>query len=108
MSLIPGSIHNFEGLAKRRFLTHIIGSMKVNKHFTHLSTVKEWENEVVRTFITRWKKEVQSMEGLDYKSALAMFIESLRSSSLYVSLRADTLASYALAIWQANIFTREY
>lgn len=42
------------------------------------------------------------MEGLDDKSALTMFIEVLRVGNLYVILKTDTPASYALAIRCAN------
>lgn len=44
----------------------------------------------------------QSVEELDDKSPLAMFIEALRVGNLYVILKMDTLASYAMAILYAD------
>lgn len=78
--------------------------MRSKRHFTHLTTEKQGENESPMSFITRWQKEVQSVEGLDDKSALAMFIKALRVGDLYVSLKTDTPASYPLAMRRANLY----
>lgn len=56
----------------------------------------------MKAFIARWQKEVQSVEELDDKLVLAMFIKALRVGNLYVSLKMDTPASYAMAIRWAN------
>lgn len=52
-------------------------SLKLKKHFTHLLRVKQKEGETLKAYIARWQKEVQVVEGLDDKSTLTMFIESL-------------------------------
>lgn len=101
MNLPPSSVHNFEGLAES-FLIHFAGSMREKKHFTHLTTVKQGDNKSLKSFITRWQKEVRSVEELDEKSALVMFIEALRVGDLYISLKTDTPASYPLAMQPAN------
>lgn len=104
MSLPPGSIYSFEELVKC-FLLHFAGSMKTMRHFMHLSTVKQrggGGGEPLRKFLARWQKETQMVEGLDDKSALALFMEALQVGFLYESLRNDTLPTYALAIKRTN------
>lgn len=49
MSLPPSSIYSFEDLAEC-FLTHFADSMEAKRHFTHLSTIKQGENESMRSF----------------------------------------------------------
>lgn len=47
MTLPPQSIYKFEEFFKC-FLTHFASSMKVNKYFTHLSTIEQNEGEMLR------------------------------------------------------------
>nr|GMC49057.1 uncharacterized protein LOC109146924 [Ipomoea batatas] len=40
------------------------------------------EGEALKTYLTRWQKEVQTIEGLDEQVAITFFMESLRADHL--------------------------
>lgn len=76
MPLLPRSVYNFEEFIEL-FLTHFAGNMKAKKHFTHPYMVRQGNDETLWSFIAQWQTKVHVIEGLDEKSALIMFIESL-------------------------------
>ncbi|XP_019184506.1 PREDICTED: uncharacterized protein LOC109179474 [Ipomoea nil] len=101
VALPPGSIRNFEELADR-FMSHYVANIKPQKDLTHLGDVHQEEGESLKTYLARWKKEIQSIEEVEDQTALTFFIESLRSGQLYRDLRDNRPATYAEAIHMAN------
>ncbi|XP_031104440.1 uncharacterized protein LOC116007921 [Ipomoea triloba] len=115
ISLPRGSVSTFEDLANQ-FLTRFAGSMRARKHFTDLTEVNQGEYESLKDYIKRWQKEIQAVDGIDDKSALMMFMRSLRSGKLFEDLfmrslrsgklfedlRNNTPDTYAQAIQRAN------
>nr|GME05145.1 uncharacterized protein LOC109158413 [Ipomoea batatas] len=101
ISLPRGSVSTFEDLANQ-FLTRFASSMRARKHFTDLTEVNQGEYESLKDYIKRWQKEIQAVDGIDDKSALMMFMRSLRSGKLFEDLRNNTPDTYAQAIQRAN------
>ncbi|XP_031127676.1 uncharacterized protein LOC116029774 [Ipomoea triloba] len=101
LSLPPRTIDCFETLGEQ-FLTYFAGSIKTKRHFTALTAVQQGETETLKEFLGRWKKEIQTVEGLDDRIAITLFMEALKAGDLFASLRTDTPETYAQAIQRAN------
>nr|GLL21802.1 uncharacterized protein LOC109149038 [Ipomoea trifida] len=81
LALPSRSIRCFNDLADR-FLTHYAVNIKPQRNLTHLSGISQDEGEALKTYLTRWQKEVQTIEGLDEQVAITFFMESLRADHL--------------------------
>ncbi|XP_031090841.1 uncharacterized protein LOC115995830 [Ipomoea triloba] len=101
LSLPPRSIDCFETLGEQ-FLTYFAGNIKTKRHFTALTAVQQGETETLKEFLGRWKKEIQTVEGLDDRTAITLFMETLKAGDLFASLRTDIPETYAQAIQRAN------
>ncbi|XP_019150120.1 PREDICTED: uncharacterized protein LOC109146924 [Ipomoea nil] len=85
VSLPPGSIRSFKDLADR-FMSHYAANIRLQKDLTHLGDIHQDEGESLKTYLARWQKEIQAIEGVEDQNALTFFIESLRSEKLYNDL----------------------
>nr|GLL29715.1 uncharacterized protein LOC109168463 [Ipomoea trifida] len=56
------------------------------------------EGEALKTYLARWQKEVQTIEGLDEQVAITFFMESLRAGKLFIDLHNDRPKTYVEAI----------
>lgn len=65
---------------------------KGQKHFTHLTTVKQEAGESLTEFLVCWRVEEADVENIDDKSAIVMFIDALRAGN---STRRKTPSTYA-------------
>nr|GMC46634.1 uncharacterized protein LOC109164437 [Ipomoea batatas] len=81
LALPSQSIRCFNDLADR-FLTHYAINIKPQRNLTHLSGISQAEGEALTTYLTRWQKEVLTIEGLDEQVAITFFMESLRADHL--------------------------
>ncbi|XP_019171916.1 PREDICTED: uncharacterized protein LOC109167352 [Ipomoea nil] len=97
VALPPGSIRSFEGLADR-FMSHYVANIKPQKDLTHLGDIHQDEGELLKTYLARCQKEIQSIEEVEDQTALTFVIESIRSGQLY----HNRPATYAEAIHMAN------
>lgn len=101
LALPAWSIRCFNDLAKQ-FLTHYVANIKPHRNLTHLSGIHQDEGETLRSYLTRWQKEVQSIEGLDEQVVITFFMESLRARKLFVDLHIDRSKTYVEAIQRAS------
>lgn len=62
LALPSRSIKCFNDLADR-FLTHYAVNIKPQRNLTHLSGVHQDDGEPLKTYLARWQKEVQTIEG---------------------------------------------
>ncbi|XP_031111975.1 uncharacterized protein LOC116015949 [Ipomoea triloba] len=91
---LPGrSIWCFNDLADR-FLTHYAVNIKPQRNLTHLSGINQDEGEALKTYLARWQKELQTIEGLDEQVAITFFMESLRAGKLFIDLHNDRPKTY--------------
>ncbi|XP_031106379.1 uncharacterized protein LOC116011022 [Ipomoea triloba] len=106
LSLPPRTIDCFETLGEQ-FLTYFAGSIKTKRHFTALTAVQQGETETLKEFLGRWKKEIQTVKGLDDRTTITLFMEALKAGDLFASLRTDTPETYAQAIQRANRYPKQ-
>ncbi|XP_019175766.1 PREDICTED: uncharacterized protein LOC109171091 [Ipomoea nil] len=100
-NLKGGSLGSFQDLATK-FITHFLRGRRRKKHFTHLASIKQGEDETLTQFLTRWRKEEAEVEDMDDRSAMVMFIAALRAGELYKSLRRKAPGSYAALMMKAD------
>ncbi|XP_019197081.1 PREDICTED: uncharacterized protein LOC109190936 [Ipomoea nil] len=100
-NLKGGSLGSFQDLATG-FITHFLRGRRRKKHFTHLASVKQGENETLTQFLARWRKEEAEVEDMDDRFAMVMFIAALRAGELYKSLRRKAPGSYATLMMKAD------
>ena len=62
--LTPNSIDTFKELSTQ-FALHFIGGHRYKKSTAGLMSIKQWENETLRSYITRFNKEALSIEEVD-------------------------------------------
>nr|GMD52473.1 uncharacterized protein LOC109149038 [Ipomoea batatas] len=101
LALPSRSIRCFNDLADR-FLTHYAVNIKPQRKLTHLSGISQDEGEALKTYLTRWQKEVQTIEGLDEQVAITFFMESLRAGKLFIDLHNDRPKTYVEAMQRAS------
>ncbi|XP_031116588.1 uncharacterized protein LOC116020244 [Ipomoea triloba] len=100
LALLSRSIRCFNDLADR-FLTHYAVNIKPQRNL-HLSRVHQDEGEALKTYLARWQKEVQTIEGLDEQVVITFFMESLRAGKLFIDLHNDRPKTYVEAIQRAS------
>ncbi|XP_031106186.1 uncharacterized protein LOC116010822 [Ipomoea triloba] len=101
MRLPEHSVSYFTQLAEL-FLTNYAAYLRPKKNFMYLSGVKQDPNESLRSFLVRWQKEVHTVDDLDNKTMLILFMQNLRFEKLYTNLHTEWSSSYAQAIQRTN------
>lgn len=69
-----------------KFITHFMRRKKSKKYFTRLASVKQRVGETLTEFLARWRAKEAEVDDIDNKSAIIMFIETLRAKDLCKSL----------------------
>ncbi|XP_031111902.1 uncharacterized protein LOC116015874 [Ipomoea triloba] len=101
MRLPEHSVNSFAQLAEL-FLTNYAAYLRPKKNFMYMFRVMQDPNESLRSFLARWQKEVHTVDDLDDKTMLILFMENLRLGKLYTYLHTEWSSSYAQAIQRAN------
>ena len=72
-SKIPlNTVSSFEELSKL-FVNNFIGGQRHKRSLSNLLTIKQWENENLQSFITRFNREALIVDKMDDKLLLAAF-----------------------------------
>ena len=74
--LTPNSIKTFKELSAQ-FASHFIGGHKYKKSTTCLMSIKQREDEMLRSYITCFNKDAISIYEIDDKTLVAAFINGL-------------------------------
>ena len=78
-SKIPlNTVSSFEELSKL-FVNNFIGGQRHKHSLSNLLTIKQWENENLQSFITRFNREALIVDKMDYKLLLATFHNGVNS-----------------------------
>ena len=77
--LTPNSIDTFKELSAK-FASHFIEGHKYKKFTACLMSIKQWEDETLRSYITRFNKEALSIDEADDKILVAAFTNGLRKA----------------------------
>ena len=94
------SVDNFEQLSNA-FLRHFIGGQRPNSLADYLLTIRQGENETLRSYVKRFTQETLEVDEADDKVHLTTFKAGLRSRDLVVSLAKNppkTMAEMLLKV----------
>ena len=83
--LMPKSINTFKELSAQ-FALHFIGGHRYKKSIACLISIKQHEDETLRSYITRFNKEVVSIDEVDNKILVATFTNGLWNGKFLFSL----------------------
>ena len=83
--LKPKSISTFKELSAQ-FASHFIGGYRYKKSIACLMNIKQWEDEMLRSYITRFNKETLSIDEIVDKILMAAFMNRLRKGKFLFSL----------------------
>ena len=83
--LMPNSINSFKELSAQ-FAFHFIGGHRYKKSTACLMNIKQWENETLRSYITRFNKEALSIDEANDKILVAVFTNGLQKGKFLFSL----------------------
>ena len=83
--LMPNSISTFKELSAQ-FTVHIIGGHRYKKSTACLMSIKEREDETLRSYISRFNKEALSINKASNKILVTAFTNGLRKGKFLFSL----------------------
>ena len=83
--LTPNSISTFKEL-NAQFTTHFIEGHRYKKSTACLMSIRQWEDETLRSYISRFNKEALSIDEADDKILVAAFMNGLRKGKFLFSL----------------------
>ena len=83
--LTPNSISTFKELSTR-FASHFIGGHRYKKFITCLMSIKQREDETLKSYIARFNKEALSIDEVDDKILVATFTNGLWKGKFLFSL----------------------
>ena len=83
--LTPNSISTFKELSAQ-FASHFIRGHRYKKSTACLMSIKQWEDEMLRSYIARFNKEALSIDEADYKILVAAFTNGLQKGKFLFSL----------------------
>ena len=83
--LTPNSVSTFKELSAQ-FTAHFIGGHRYKKSTACLMSIKQREDETLRSYISRFNKEALSIDEVDDKILVATFTNGLRKGKFLFSL----------------------
>ena len=83
--LTPNSISTFKELSAQ-FTAHFIGGHRYKKSTACLMSIKQRDDETLRSYISRFNKEALSIDEADDKILVAAFMNGLRKGKFLFSL----------------------
>ena len=83
--LTPNSINTFKELSAQ-FISHFIRGHRYKKFTACLMSIKQWEDETLRFYITFFNKEALSIDEVDDKILVTAFTNGLRKGKFLFSL----------------------
>ena len=99
--LVPNSISTFKEL-RTQFAYHFIGRHRYKKSTACLMNIKQWEDETLRSYITRFNKEAISIDKTDNKILVAAFTNGLRKWKFLFSLYKNNLKTMLDVLYKAT------
>ena len=99
--LTPNSIGTFKELSSQ-FALHFIGGHKYKKSTACLMTIKQREDETLRSYITRFNKEALSIDKANNKILVAAFTNGLRKGKFLFSLYKTNLKTMSDVLYKAT------
>ena len=99
--LTPNSINTFKELGAQ-FISHYIGGHRYTKSTACLMSIKQREDETLRSYITRFNKEALSIDKADDKIFMATFTNGLRKGKFLFSLYKNDPKTMSEVLYRAT------
>ena len=99
--LIPNSIGTFKALSAQ-FASHFIGGHRYKKSTVCLMSIKQWEDETLRSYIAHFNKESLLIDEADDKILIATFTNGLRNGKFPFSLYKNDLKTMPDVLYKAT------
>ena len=98
---MPNSINTFKELSTQ-FTSHFIGGHRYKKSTACLMSIKQWEDETLRSYITRFNKEALSIDEADDKILVVAFTNGLRKGKFLFSLYKNDPKTISEVLYRAT------
>jgi len=99
--LTPNSIGTFKELSAQ-FVSHFVRGHRYKKSTTCLMSIKQWEDETLRSYITRFNKEALSTDESDEKILVTAFTNGLRNGKFLFSLYKNDLKTMTVVHYRVT------
>ena len=99
--LMPNSINTFKELSAQ-FTSHFIGGHRYKRSTACLMSIKQREDEALRSYITRFNKKALSIDETDDKILVAAFINGLRKGKFLFSLYKNDPKTMSDVLYRAT------
>ncbi|XP_050264064.1 uncharacterized protein LOC126708306 [Quercus robur] len=99
--LTPNSTSTFKELSTQ-LTSHFIGGHKYKKSTACLMSIRQREDETLRSYIARFNKEALSIDEADDKILVAAFINGLRKGKFFFSLYKNESKTTSDVLYRAT------
>ena len=99
--LTPNSINTFKELSAQ-FTSHFIGGHRYKRFTACLMSIKQREDETLRSYITRFNKEALSINEVDNKILVAAFTNGLRKGKFLFFLYKNDPKTMSEVLYRAT------
>ena len=99
--LTPNSISTFKELSAQ-FASHFIGGYKYKKSTACLISIKQREDETLKSYIARFNKEALSIDEADDKILVATFTNGLLKGKFLFSLYKNDPKTMSDVVYKAT------
>ena len=99
--LTPNSVSTFKELSAQ-FTAHFIGGYRYKKSTTCLMSIKQRENETLRSYISRFNKEALLIDEVDDKILVVAFTNGLRKDKFLFSLYKNDPKTMSEVLYRAT------
>ncbi|XP_050246167.1 uncharacterized protein LOC126694129 [Quercus robur] len=101
--LVPNSISNFIELSMQ-FASYFIWGHRYKKSAMCLMSIKQWEEEMLRSYITHFNKEALSIDEADDKILVAAFTNRLWKGKFLFYLYKNDSKTISDVLYRATKF----
>ena len=99
--LMPNSINSFKELSAQ-FASHFIGGYRYKNSTACLMNIKQQEDEILKSYITRFNNEALSIDEADDKILIAAFTNRLRKGKFLFSLYKNDPKTMSDVLYRAT------
>ena len=99
--LTPNLVNTFKELSAQ-FIVHFIGGHRYKKSTACLMSIKQREDETLRSYISRFNKEALLIDEADDKIIVAAFMNGLRKGKFLFSLYKNDPKTMSEVLYRAT------
>ena len=99
--LTPNTVSTFKEL-NGHFVIHFIGRQRYKRFSVSLLNIKQWEDESLRSYVTRFNKEAVLINEADNKILITAFTNGLQSKEFLFAIYKNDLKIMADMLYKAT------